>query len=297
MGEVQTGLLRHSAPLSSREVYQLLDGIGPGATELAERPIAYARSSATLAGVDCAVEAGAGRRLRAVGTVEGRVSLIGNHVVQGVASTVLQRGQGSDRQPWPHYLSRPGVVELLGRFPSGDVVGDPLSVADSLALGAASNRLLGAAQSVSHLDRRPPLRTARGWLRWAHVEREGGTQVRFVLQADGIRTLEVRGAEAFDVRTFAADVALHDWLLTTLLDLVRRSPIGVLPPAEAVAQLQPAIEHLLHLWLPNARGGLAGREMWDGLDQLAGFGRQWSSLVQRVRDVLALAVVSATLPV
>jgi hypothetical protein len=52
--------------------------------------------------------------------------------------------------------------------------------------------------------------------------------------------------------------------------------------------LRPAVDHLLHLWLPMARVDRRLTPLWNSLEDEAGFSRQWQVSVQRVRDHLML---------
>ncbi|HEY0002623.1 MAG TPA: hypothetical protein VGB74_19380, partial [Actinoplanes sp.] len=100
-------------------------------------------------------------------------------------------------------------------------------------------------------------------------------------------------ARAEQLAAVGEDVALHDWLLTTLIELVRRAAIGVLPRAEALQRLAPAVDYLLHLWLPGARGTPFADELWQALERRAGFSRQWALLANRVRDQFAAGATAA----
>jgi hypothetical protein len=88
-------------------------------------------------------------------------------------------------------------------------------------------------------------------------------------------------------------VALHDWLLSTLLELVGKSALGVADRQAALQRLVPAIDYLLHLWMPGARGGEVSLAVWAGLDRRPGFSRQWQTLVHRIRDQLSAGAVAA----
>ncbi len=136
--------------------------------------------------------------------------------------------------------------------------------------------------------------------------RRGGALERFTLAEDELRTVRLRVPEdipAADLAGLCEDLALHDWLLTTLvrvLDGIRLGPAapgtwprtagdGELPPT--VRALRPAVDHLLHLWMPRAR--VSGRlaPLWEALEERPGFTRQWLALVQRVRDQLTLHAI------
>ncbi len=55
--------------------------------------------------------------------------------------------------------------------------------------------------------------------------------------------------------------------------------------------LRPAVDHLLHLWMPRAHVDRSLGHLWDELEQEPGFTRQWRSLVQRIRDQLAVQTI------
>jgi hypothetical protein len=97
------------------------------------------------------------------------------------------------------------------------------------------------------------------------------------------------GADPDRLAAVAEDVALHDWLLTALLEIMRKAAIGVLPRDEAIERLLPAIDYLMHLWLPGARGDAFSDRVWAALESRAGLSRHWDLLVNRIRDQLAVA--------
>ena len=87
------------------------------------------------------------------------------------------------------------------------------------------------------------------------------------------------------------DFALHDWLLTTVVRMLDGSRLGSLDGADAVRALRPAVDHLLHLWMPGARVHHALAPLWEVLEREPGFTRQWRTLVQRIRDQLAVQAI------
>jgi hypothetical protein len=96
-----------------------------------------------------------------------------------------------------------------------------------------------------------------------------------------------------ELAALAEDVALHDWLLSTLLEIVGKSAIGVIERRTALERLLPAIDYLLHLWMPAARGEELSAAVWAALDRRPGFSRQWDTLVHRIRDQLSIGAVTA----
>ena len=77
------------------------------------------------------------------------------------------------------------------------------------------------------------------------------------------------------------------------LFFIERSNIGGGNRSQVLHRLRPAIDHLLHLWMPGARGGEISGAVWAGLDRRPGFDRQWQSLVHRIRDQLSAGTVAA----
>jgi len=116
VGEVHTGLLRGRGPVTNDLAQRLVDLVKGDRVLVSERPMACVRSPARPVGVDCLLTApGPSRQVRGVGTAIQRSSITGGHVVQGSVHTTVVRGEHGARQPWSHYLARPGVIETLGR--------------------------------------------------------------------------------------------------------------------------------------------------------------------------------------
>jgi hypothetical protein len=227
--------------------------------------------------------------------------ITGGRVVQASASVRLSPGARGQRLPWSHYLARPGMAETTGKARWPDVSAGflaPRSAASpgTLSLGAISERLLDSVQAGSELDGRQPFRSRRTRLRWAAWTGpvDGpGPQAEFVVEDELSRTLrlQVPGETVPDLMSLVEDLALHDWLLTALLRLVDRSGFGVRPEPAAVATVRPAIDHLLHLWMPGARVTTALQPVWAGLERRPGLSRQWQASVNRIRDQVAVSTV------
>ncbi|GGO27074.1 hypothetical protein GCM10010116_54320 [Microbispora rosea subsp. aerata] len=298
MGEVHTGLLQNSGEISESTCRQVLGLMAGETVRVSRRPIPHALSPERLTGVDCALPSASRSRIRGVGTVVSRCAVTGGRVAQGSSYVRVVRSEADRRLPWSHYLSRPGVVEVLGKAKAADLaegfVGDPAP--GCLDMGAISGRFLDLVQASPLLDRRAPFRIPRTSLRW--VAETGEPSIRFTLHTEQERTLRLTHPGPFTpaVVDLCEDLATHDWLLTSLLIIVERARIGATPGAQAVARLAPAIDHLLHLWMPAARVEEWLRPFWESLERQPGFTRQWRSLVDRVRDQIAtstLALLSA----
>ena len=83
-----------------------------------------------------------------------------------------------------------------------------------------------------------------------------------------------------------------DQLLTTLVRMIERSRLGSADGPDAVLSLRPAVDHLLHLWMPTAHVDRSLAPLWEVLEREPGFTRQWQTMVQRVRDQLALHAIT-----
>jgi hypothetical protein len=299
VGEVHTGLLRGRDPLTGEDARVLVDLVAGEPVLVSERPRSYVRSPARPVGVDCALGVPApARQVRGIGTAVQRAAITDGHVVQGSAHATIVAGAYSSRQPWSHYLARPGVIETVGRTrwtELAEAFALPRRDPAALDLGAIADRASGQVQrsvpAAGQSGRR--LRLARTRLRWV-VETAPGVEepshIQFGLLGDEMRLLRFTAPDNASADRLAAlceDVALHDWLLTTLIEIVRRAAIGVLGRDEALKRLTPAVDHLLHLWLPGARGDHFSDELWRALERRAGFSRQWSLLAHRIRDQFA----------
>ena len=296
IGEVRTCLLQNSTAATRTEVAELLR-LAPGErVRTSERPVARAVSPDVLNGVDCLVPARSGTRVRGVGTVTGRAVVTGGRVLQGSVCTRLDHGELDRRLPWSHYLSRPGVIETTGRFDRPDLTAGFFADEGSestLDLGALSDRVIASVQTNSRLDHAIPFKSKRTQLRWAVWTDEShmtGARGEFIVADDTLRTfsLALEGDAGPEVVELCEDLALHDWVLSTVSQLVERSGIGSTDGPETLTKLRPAIDHLLHLWMPGARVADSLRPLWESLERWPGFTKQWQSTVARIRDQIAV---------
>jgi hypothetical protein len=293
VGEIHTGFLRNSTSVSRERSTHVLALIQGQRVRRSERPMPYAVSPDLLRGVDCRIATASGARPRAVGTVVTRAAITGGHVLQGSAVTRIMSSVTDRRLPWPYYLARPGVVETLGKVDWKEVVDTFLSEAyppECLDLGAMCAEVIHGVQSSTDLDQKAPLRTARTRFRWAVIDGDGGGRICFAIEERGLRTLRLPAGD-LDLPAIAdmcADLALHDWLLTCLQSLIEGSDIGAVDRAQVARRFGPAIDHLLHLWMPAAR---VDRSIWDAVERRPGLSRQWEASVNRIRDQVAAGTV------
>ncbi|PBC63771.1 hypothetical protein BKI49_11500 [Streptomyces sp. Tue6028] len=298
-GEVRTGLLPSFQPLDSRAAAHLLQLRADERVRVSERPQLYALSPDTLTGVDCRLPAVDGAKVRVVGTVAARAVLTEGRVLQATAYFGAPASGPDRRQPWGHYLVRPGLLEPFGKLPEQAVAKGVLRGPQKgdLDLGLIAEGLLGQLRRHPLLDQNAPFKSAGTRLRWVArraPDGEGPSITRFTLAEDQLRTVELRipaAQEASAVAGLCEDLALHDWLLTTVVRMLDTSRLGAVGGAAAVLALRPAVDHLLHLWMPTARVDRTLSPLWEVLEREPGFSRQWQTSVQRIRDQLALQAI------
>jgi hypothetical protein len=301
IGEVQTGLLLTSAAVPVDTAVELLAIVPGGSVRTRQRPIRYAWSPQVLTGVDCSVSLADRREVRVVGTPATQVSVTDGHIVQAGTYATFRDDPAGRRRPWSYYLAQPGVLEILGKASAESLSTGFLrgpSASTHLDLGGVNMRALASIQRSDYLDHAPPFPSRRTRLRWSAQTSDGEQDIAFTLGSDGLRTVRLRACEP-DPRAladFCADLALHDWLLSTLLDLVDRAVARSRPAAELIGMLRPGIDHLVHAWMPTAHASRALDRIWQELDVRSGFSLQWQKTVERIRDQLSVGLIEALQP-
>ena len=303
IGEIHTGLLSHSVPLTPEQAKATLSlAVGEGVSQWA-RPVAHTGSAPILHGVDCRVPLGPkpGRRhtdadgdhgsVRVVGTVSSRALLTGGHLLQGSAWTAIEPQDRPRRMPWSYYLARPGRIFPIGKlaqlrlvdgFLRSDLRRDRSELLDP---GAIARHPYQEVQNRPLLDRHPPFRTSATRLRWAAVvEPDSEERMRFRLVDSERRRLELHcgPVEPQDVASAAEDLAVHEWLLTAVDSRISLARIGQ-DAQYTFRTLRPLVDHLLHLWAPGARTVAPLQFVWNSLERRPGLTNQWNTMVERVR--------------
>ena len=296
VGEVHTGLLHHSTAVSAAKAAQLLDVVPGIRASRSDRPISHVTSPSVLTGVDCLVPTATGARVHAVGTVTSRASLTGGHILQSAAYATVRRGPDDRRLPWSHYLAHPGEVQTLTKMNTDQVARgflDHAPSAEYIDLDAIGRRTLNAVQDRPGLDHRPAFRFGRTRVRFVIQTTSEAPALNFTIRGDSVRTLRLTGAAAPIAAQIelCEDLARHDWLLSALLSMVERSRIGTEPRSVVIDRLRPALDHLLHLWMPAARTDAALADVWRALEVRPGLSRQWQVNVDRIRDQVALGLL------
>ncbi|MGH3718277.1 MAG: SCO2521 family protein [Pseudonocardiaceae bacterium] len=301
VGEVHTGLVQNSTSLTQLHSAQLLALLPGTRVRRSERPRAYAVSPDRLTGVDCRLATSSGARVRGIGTVLSRAAITGGRVLQGSAYAHITKSEADRRLPWSHHLSRPGVVEIPGKADRADLARGFLvtrQAEEILAMGAISGRMVDMVQARSpELDRKPPFKMARTRMRCVvvvHEAQPADAQIHFTIDSETTRTVQLTVGEndlsaAVDL---CEDLALHDWLLTTLLKLIERSRSARGARPQVVERLRPAIDDLLHLWMPAVRLDESMLPLWRSLEQKTGFTEQWEASVGWIRDQVVLNTIT-----
>jgi len=97
------------------------------------------------------------------------------------------------------------------------------------------------------------------------------------------------GADHLELATrFCEDLALHDWLLSTLLLVLRQAMSASANGHDPIALLRPALSQLVHLWMPGIDVDPAMGRLWEGLERHPGYSKQYDRVVTRIRDEIGL---------
>jgi hypothetical protein len=147
-----------------------------------------------------------------------------------------------------------------------------------------------------HLDHVTHVRSRLTQVYWVAWVGDSDIPVARVQAKDEIvRTIELRVPEnQLDLAArFCEDFALHDWLLTTIAQIIEQVDRAETAGREAIDILRPAVKRLLHLWMPGTYVDPAMRMLWDSLERQSGFSLQWNSQTARIRDWIDLRTLQA----
>lgn len=297
LGEIRTCLLHNSRPLPKAVVSELL-GLKPGKrVRVTDRPVNLSVSPKLAVGVDCRLASEPFAKARGIGTVVSHAMVTGGVVLQASARASLARATSGIRQGWSHYARRVGTVEVIGKagyrqLALGHRAG---GAGGALDLGAIGEYLLDLVQRRPQLDHTTVIRARPTWVRWtARCAEDGQAEpvVRLRMEDEMLRTIElvVTVDQLGLAQRFCEDVALHDWLLTTLGNTIDQAARGDDARTDILAA---AVERLVHLWMPGAHVDPAMRTLWETLEQQPGFSRQWNAQVAQIRDRVSLRTLQA----
>lgn len=305
LGEVRTALLPESAALSRDSAAELVALAHGMPVRSRERPVSWAQSPVVAEGVDCRLAVPSTRRVRAVGAVAAQATVTGGRIVQTAAHCAVVGAQSSRRQPWVHYMGQVGVLDVLTQVTPelGQEVAQGFVAVTDLANagfdpGAIAARLATTLRRSPMLNQRPPMYSDSTRLRWsARVDSGVEPSLTMTMRDRELRTAEIvvgDVAQLADVAVFCHDLAMHDWLLTVLIEVTdEAAEMYELSDSPVEQVLSPMLEHLVHLWMPGAATPASMRGLWNALETDPGFTRQWQARVGQMRDRLAVATLTA----
>jgi hypothetical protein len=299
LGEVRTCLLNNSDPLPRAAVVELL-GFKPGRRVLVtSRPISRSVSPDLIVGVDCRLATEPLTKARGIGTVTSHAVVTGGLVLQASARTNLVRSATSYRRAWSHYVSRHGIIEVISKADTAQLaLGHRIGAAagTALDLGAISEHLLGVVQMRPQLNYQAVIRSRPTRMRWsATVGDQDELAVKLHVDSDVLRTVEVTvpvGQLSF-AEQFCEDLALHDWLITALDNVIEQTDRDTAVGVDPIRTFTSVAERLVHLWMPGAHINPVMRPLWETLERRPGFSLQWNTQVARIRDKIALRTLEA----
>jgi hypothetical protein len=298
MGEVRTCLLHNAGPLPQPMVAQLLE-LAPGRRVLStSRPICRSISPEWMIGVDCQLATASQKGARGIGTVTSHAVITAGAILQGSARTHVRHAAADHRRAWSHYLGQPGVIEVISRADAADLAAGYLdaSAACTLDLGSVSGHLISGVQMHPQLDHITHIRSRATRVCWIARVGDGDIPVaRVRAKNDVVRTIELtmpKDQLSFAAR-FCEDFALHDWLLTTVAQVIEQADRAEAAGWEAIDILRPAVERLLHLWMPGTYVDPAMSVLWNAVEQRSGFSLQWQAQAARIRDWIDLRTLQA----
>ena len=298
VGEIRTCLVQNLAALPDSFVIQMLKLVPGQPVYSSKRPVSRATSPDRLTGVDCALASYNRKKAQGCGTALSHATVTGGRILQGSARACLLPTNGELRQPWRHYLNRPGVVEITSRADFDDLAEGFLADHGhdpALNLGSISERVIDDVQGWRRLDHGSPLRARRTRVLWAAVL-DGAVKpsARITVEQDErVRTVRLNagpGDLPLAMR-FCEDLALHDWLLTTVTHALGQADRATALGRDPVELLQPFVDQLVPLWSPGAHVDPLMRPVWEGLERHPGFTHQWQLLVARMRDKIAYRTI------
>lgn len=296
VGEVMTLLLRSSAPLEPDSARDLLARLVPGSKpERFGHPVDRLMSADLQFGVDCQLSTPRGARPRTIGVAAAHAVLTGGHVLQAAAHARIVHGETQHRRRWSYYASRPGYLEVQHKAAPGDLARGFLSAAPDgtlLDLAGIAKQVVDQVNNGSEEEAASAtLHSSPMTFRWvARVARSAGMPVvEFVRCEDGTFQIDAVTDPAYLVALarFCEDVALHNWLLSTMAATFTDST----KTADGLGELGAALELLGHLWSPGEALDERLASLWTDLEARLYLSRGWRNQVTRVRDKITLQIL------
>lgn len=305
-GEVQTCLLPSRQVLDIPAAVELLSTVKLGTAPTSrERPVPLVMSPSRLEGVDCHLaqcrpDRTNGKRIRGIGTVSSRSVVVGGRILQASSQTEVVRGTGSDRRPWSHYLSKPGTIETISGSPTGRALADGYlhsPAGERPELASICQRMANLTRVNPHLDQEISFRgAATTRLRWAAEvadSSDGSLPFSFRLDDDAVRSLRITvvHSDIAEIRRFCEDLAVHDWLLTTISRMSGASGGFGVRSDMLATELPAVLDELVPLWMPGTHTASRLHRIWSDLEADPGFTRQWTARVGQLRDRMTSATL------
>lgn len=296
VGEVRTCLLRNSTGLTPLAVVDLLNIKQGERVKVTERPVIRSVSPAMLDPVDCRLATAPAVKARGIGTVASTAVVTGRLVLQASARTRFERAAATNRRAWSHYKAKRGVVEVISLAEVAQLArGHRAEARDQTALdlGSISQRLINLIQRRPQLDHQIVIRARPTRLRWTATTGDGPPSVRLHMNNEELRTVELTLPEGLlpAADRFCEDLALHDWLITTVSSAIDQADQEKARDEDPLDTLTAALDRLVHLWMPGAHVDPALHGLWQALEISAGFSRQWNSQVARIRDMISVGTL------
>ncbi len=76
--------------------------------------------------------------------------------------------------------------------------------------------------------------------------------------------------------------------------MISRARIGSGDRGAVIEAVRPALDYLVHLWMPAVQIDPMLYQFWAELDDHAGLDKQWRTTVSRIRDQFVIASVAQT---
>ncbi|MBW8802627.1 MAG: hypothetical protein JF587_02020 [Catenulisporales bacterium] len=293
LGEVRTCLIQNQGALSTPASVALMQLIPGSPVSKVERPVRRVISPEQVTGIDCRLNIAREGRGRAIGTVLSHAVVTNGRVLQGSAHVALTPAEAPERREWRHYLRCPGVVEVVGSPNPNNILDGFLTdstPARGVDLASISDRVIEDVQGSSKLDHRTPLRAGTGVVRWAATLAPDTVPTVGIVKSDvsNVHTIRLRGRpdDLPMLIRFCEEFALHEWLLTTVMDvIVARAEVDIERDRDPLESLLFALDQLAPLWMPPTYLSERMKVLWDGLEDRTHYTTLFKQQVTRVRDL------------
>ena len=295
-GEVRTCLVQNLSGLTPSASVALMQ-LTPGSpVSKVDRPTRRVVSPEQVTGVDCRLHVAREGRGRAIGTVLSHAVVTNGRILQGTAHVALTSATARERREWRHYLRQPGVLEVLGSPNPHNVMDGYLtdaSPARGLDLASISDRIIDEVQQSNRLDHTTALRTGTAVVRWAATLAPQAPQARptvGITKSDlpNFHVIRLNGSpeDLPMLIRFCEEFALHEWLLTTVQDVVvPRAETDIARDRDPLDSLLFALNELAPLWMPPTHLSPDIKALWEAMESRTHYSRLFERQIARIRDL------------